>query len=226
MKAKERHDIKTDRFLDTAAGIQEFLVRHGRTIMFSIGAMLIMAVGWLAISWFIDSREESAAEDLSAALKTLNMAVQKQAGGKADLAQAETMLQAVVENHGGTAAATAALFELGLTHLFQKVIESRSPLHWELASMRLGAILEREGKSEEACDVYRAVVDAGTTNMPLAFFAWKAGNCFEEMGKDAEALHYYTLARDSETLSLLSPLSGEIERKIKSLSEGKDSAAE
>ena len=217
MKAKERHEIKTDRFLETAAVVQEFMATHGRTILFAVGAILIIAVGWLGMNWFVESREESASADLSAAVTY----------GKGDItpAEIESKYKEVAEAHGGTSGGAMALFRLGVTQLeqgdkeaakesFQKIVDGRFPLHWELASYRLGAIYEEEGDLSKACDVYRAVADSGTTTMPVALFAWKAGVCYQELGNTQEALRYLNQAKNSETLSLGSTLTADIENRI------------
>ena len=217
MKAKERHEIKTDRFLETAAIVQDFLTTHGRTILFATGAILIIVVGWLGISWYMDSREAAANADLRAAIDL-------ESGGLTP-AELETKFKEVADNHGGTSGGAIALFHLGVKQLeqgdveaakesFQKVVDGRYPLHWELASYRLGAIYEGEGDPSKACDVYRAVADSGTTSMPVALFAWKAGVCYQELGNTQEALRYLNMAKDSETLSLGSTLTADIERRI------------
>ncbi|HUX06115.1 MAG TPA: tetratricopeptide repeat protein [Acidobacteriota bacterium] len=228
MKAKERHEIKTDKFLDTMSVVQEFMEDNSRTILFVVGTLLIIVVGWFGITWFIDFREGNAAADLKTALDSLQQARYSQESAGAGLADVEKELQAVTQNHGGTASGTIARFRLGILRLdlgknkeaiedLQAVIDSRHPYYWELASLRLGEVMEGEDKQEEACEIYRRVADAGTGQMPLALFAWKAGNCLEELGKNDEALSYYNKAKASETTDLNSSLSNNIERKIKEL---------
>jgi predicted negative regulator of RcsB-dependent stress response len=234
MKAKERHDIKTDRFLETAAVAQEFLLRNARVIAFGLGAILIVTLGWFGITWFMDMREEAAAADLNAALDMLKQAKYSPEESTASLSDAEKQLAQVADNQGGTTAGASARFRLAVLRFdegkmdeakteFKAVIDSRHPYYWELATLRLGEILENEKKYEEACEAYRRVADAGTTQMPLALFAWKAGNCLEELGKKDEALRYYTKAKESETSDINSSLSTSIERKIREL--GKSAAA-
>jgi predicted negative regulator of RcsB-dependent stress response len=236
MKAKERHEIKTDRFLEIAAVAQEFLLRHARLIAFVLGAILIVVIGWFGITWFIDFRENNASADLDAALEALNQAKYSTEAGSASLSDAEKMLQAVNQNHGGTTAAASARFRLAVLRFeegktdeakadLKAIIDSRHPYYWELASMSLGEIFEGEKNYEEACKVYRQVADTGTTQMPLALFDWKAGNCLEELGKKDEALNYYNAAKKSETSDINSTLSTAIERKIKELSKITTAAA-
>lgn len=229
MKAKERHEIKTDRFLETMGVVQEYLADNSRTILFFIGAMIIIVVGWFGITWFIDFREGNATADLKTALDSLQEARYAEDSSGIGLADVEKELQAVAQNHGGTASGIVARFRLGILRLelgknkeaiedLQAVVESRHPYYWELASLRLGEVMEGDEKHEEACAIYRRVADAGTDQMPLALFAWKAGNCLEELGKNEEALSYYNKAKASETTDLNSTLSTNIELKIKELS--------
>ena len=56
----------------------------------------------------------------------------------------------------------------------------------------------------------------------IAYFAFKAGNCYEELDNVQEALRYYNLAKSSDTLMIDSTLSMEIERRIQELGGGSD----
>lgn len=239
MKAKERHDIKTDRFLETVAVAQDFLSRHGRTIFFAAAAILLIAVSWLGISWYLESRETGAAAALNEALAGLLDARMDDADDAAALDEVAERLRSVAENHGGTAAAMIARFNLGMVNAaredydaaeteYRTVINSRHPLYWELAAAELGGLYERRGEHARACEVYRLVADADNTGLPVAYFAFKAGNCYEELEDFQEALRYYNLAKASETLMIDSTLSMDIERRIQELGgpEGEAEAGE
>jgi len=236
MKAKERHDIKTDRFLETVAVAQDFLSRHGRTILFTVGAILLVAVSWLGISWYLESRETAAAAALNEALAGLLDARMDNADDAAALDEVADKLQSVAENHGGTAAAIIARFNLGMVKAacedydaaeteYRAVIDSRHPFYWELAAAELGRVYERRGEHERACEIYRLVADSDNPGLPVAYFAFKAGNCYEELDDAQEALRYYNLAKSSDTLMIDSTLSMEIERRLQELG-GSESEAE
>ena len=228
MKAKERHDIKTDKFLDTVALVQEFLAKHGRTILFLLGAVIIVTVGWLGISWFLDHREYSAAESLNEALAVLDEALLTGEGDTTKLDEAETKLLEVVEKHGATASEIAARYYLGMIYIqkedpeqardqLQKVIDSHHPMYWELATVRLGYMLEGNGEFQEALDIYKSAAENKGSEFPSAYFAFKAGQCLEELGNKEEALSYYMQAKDSGEL-FHAGLDTTLEAKIDDLS--------
>jgi tetratricopeptide (TPR) repeat protein len=229
MKAKERHDIKTDRFLETAAFIQEFLVKHARTIFIVIATAAIVILGWLATVWFIESREGAASEALGEALAVMEDAVFSNEPQAEKLSEAEEKLLAVIRDHGATAGEIAANYHLGLLYLIKgekeraeerlrKVIGSRHQLYWELASAQLGDMFRKAGEYEKALAVYQEVANQQKADVPPAYFAYMAGQCQEKLGNKEEALKFYSMAKDSGQL-FQAGMETEIENRIAELSE-------
>ena len=145
MKAKERHDIKTDRFLETAAMIQAFLLKHIRVILVVIGAVVIIALGWLGVNWFMDSRETSAADALNQVVSEHDDASGAEEADSEELDTIAQQYKDVINKHGNTAGAVIARYHLGLLYLSRRdfenakeylvaVVESRHPMLWSLAA--------------------------------------------------------------------------------------------
>ena len=229
MKAKERHDIKTDKFLETVAVVQKFLTKHARTILFAVGAVLLVFLAWFGVNWFLEIREESASTAYNEAVGYVDNSMIESGAAAGDLQESVSKLQSVIENHNDTAGAVLAKYRLGLLllsqgdvseakELFKAVIDSRHPMLWSLAAENLGELLFKEGDLEEACRIYRLVADQDQIkDMPTAYFAYKAGLCLEELGELDEALRYYTKAKESGEL-LHAGLDVDIESKIDELS--------
>lgn len=230
MKAKERHEIKTDKFLDIMVGVETFIIRHARTIGFAIISIVVILIAWFATTSYIDNREDSASTALNLILGDINHFQSVESNGDSQAEEIVSKLKSILTDHGGTAASVAAKYYLASVYLktdqqgeaetlLREVIDSRHPTIWQSAASDLGAILQTQEKFEEAASVYANVVKSGSSNVPLAFFAWRAGQCYEKLGDNAQALSMYNDAKQSQELPLDSLLARKIETRIQMLSE-------
>ena len=230
MKAKERHDIKTDKFLEFVTRAEDFIVDNAKKIgLIVLSAVVILAL-WLGGMWFMDSREQAGANDLNELLASFTAAQVASALNDELLAEFDTEFTAVVDSHGGTAAAIIARYYLGIVkgiqgdeeaavEQFRTVLDSRHTLFWTLAAKELGDILLGQEKPADAAEIFARVADSGDRNGPGAFYAFRAGESYELAGDKNNALLYYNKAKESETLGLDAALLNRIERKIQSLTE-------
>ena len=229
MKAKERHDIKTDKFLETVAIIEDFLVRHAKTIGLGFLAIIVITAITIGTVMFLNSREENAARDLNAIIDDIHGTIESDSSESEDIQSLITETRAVIENHGGTASGIIGNYYLGLLLLkadeqedaekeFRNVMESNHPTYWSLAAKELATILIKKDNFDEAASVFSEVANSNNLNLPKAYFAWRAGLCYEKLGDKNQALLYFNKAKEGQDLTLDAALLGKIERKIQELS--------
>ena len=228
MKAKERHDIKTDKFLDIMVNVEAFVVRHARLVAWASLSIIIILIAWFGTTSFINGREDLAATALNPLIEEFNSFQSETEVDPARAEKLESSLNTVIEQHGGTAAAVSARYFLASVYqktgkfeesetLLRDVFATRHPLLWQSAASDLGTLLESQGNYEEAASIYSTVADSGSSNIPFSLFAWRAGQCYEKLGDSDKAISFYNRAKQSQELPLDSLLARKIETKIQQL---------
>ena len=230
MKAKERHDIKTDAFLDTMLRIQEYITDHAKTIGLGVIAVLVVLLGWILVGNFLNAAEDTASAELNLLLSDFTI-FQNSAESDAELTKKlEEGFQNIINSHGSTASADIARYYLGLMQMkkgekeealatFEEVAKSSNATFSSMAASNTGNIYLDKGDYAKAAEIFKKVADQGNSNLPKAFFAYKAGKAYEKAGDKANALLYYNKAKDSGELGLDATLVNKIERAIQEINQ-------
>lgn len=228
MKAKERHDIKTDKFLEIMMFAEDFVIRNGKMISIAVGAVVLLLAITIGTMWYLDSRDNESSSAFNLVLPEVTNLLSADNPDAAAIEKVSASLADIQKNHGGTAAAIQAQYYLGMVMLKQGnsagALEqfravSNSGHHWfsSVAASQIGEILATEGKFKEAAEQFAAIVNRGDSANALAFYSWKAGDYYEKAGDKNQALLYYNKAKEVQTLGLDSALLGTIERRIQAL---------
>lgn len=228
MKAKERHDIKTDKFLDIMIKVESFVVQNVRILGWAILSLIVILIAWFGTTTYINSREDSAATALNPLMEEFNSFQSSTEIDQAGADELESKLKGILEQHGGTAAAVSARYYLASMYqktgrieeaetLLKDIFATRHPLIWQSSASDLGSLLESQGKYEEAASIYSEVANSSSGNIPLSLFAWRAGLCYEKLGDSQRAMSFFNKAKQSEELPLDSLLARKIETKIQQL---------
>lgn len=236
MKAKERHEIKTDKFLEIMMFVEDFVVRNGKMIAMAVGAVVLVIALVIGALWYLDARDNESATAFNLVLPEVSRLLTTDSPDAAAVEKVTTSLADIQKNHGGTAAAVQAQYYLGMVMLKQGNTEgaleqfsavSNTGHHWfsSVAAAQIGEIYTAEGKYKEAADQFAAIVNRGNAANALAFYSWKAGDNYEKAGDKNQALLYYNKAKETPALGLDSALLGTIERRIQALGASPATAA-
>jgi tetratricopeptide (TPR) repeat protein len=229
MKAKERHDIKTDRFLETMIVIEEFFVDNAKKIGITLAAIVIIVAAWIGMSMMMEANAEKAAlslndiyDDMFSASFTPDFLDE---AGEIDL---KSRIDDHLTKFSGSAAAAIAEYQNGILansrndaetakNSFLVLYNGKKDTLWALAADQLGQMELKEKNYTEAAAYYQKVADSNNSALPSAYFAWKAGQAFDKADDTTLALRYYNKAKDSKYLALNSMLLAKIENSIKAL---------
>lgn len=230
MKAKERHEIKTDPFLDTMLKIQEYITDNGKTIGLGLVAILVVLIGWILVGNFLNAAEDKASTELNLLLSDFTIFQNTTEVNEKLTTKLEEGFQGVIANHGSTSSANIARYYLGLMELkkgnqekalssFEEVRNSSNVTFASMAASNSGNIYLEKGDYAKAAETFKTIADKGKGNLPQAFFAYKAGQAFEKAGDKNNALLYYNKAKDSGELGLDATLVNKIERAIQEINQ-------
>ncbi len=214
-----RHDLKHDRFIDSAMEFVSVTRHNAPRIVISVIAVLVVL---LITSYILNTRRRTAAE----AEQVLSTATASFLNG--DFESARDALQELTTRYWGTRASREALFFLGNTYYalgdydnalknFEQFLRMRTKWPLLKASATMGIANCREQKQEFliAAEGYERVANVYPES-PLAPEALaSAARCYEAMGQGpAAAPLYERLKRDYPD----SPLTGLADMRLKLLS--------
>ena len=183
-----RHQLKQDKFAETAAGAVHWTVAHRRTIISGAVALVVLVAVGIGVFWYRDHRQAAASQKLGDALVTYNAPVQSDAppqgnqlvsfSSVADRAlAARKQFYGISSEYGSARAAQwahyfAALCEVDLGNYavaegqLKDVAQSRDVEVSSLAKFALASVYRSEKKDSDAVATYKDLIDHPTLSVP------------------------------------------------------------
>jgi tetratricopeptide (TPR) repeat protein len=215
MSRLSRKEMKRDEVMETVGGFFEYGRDHAKTILWSVAAVIVLALA--VVAWFAyqGGREERSAESLAAALRVFGAAVDPAAADPdnarapvfADdasrVARARELFEQIRSEHGGTDAADLAGAYLGHLDADAGNLDGARE-HWESfldrqsehllaaeVSLNLMALDRVQGRSEQLVDELRARLDDPRETLPEEVLLNELGLTLEQLDRRAEAREIY-----------------------------------
>jgi tetratricopeptide (TPR) repeat protein len=212
-----RKDMKRDEFANAMERSVEYAETHTRTILYAIGAVVLLAALYFGVRAFLDHRAAGASADLTYALKVYAAPVATApatakpddrdhpsfADDTARRARAKELLTAVRQNHGGTDAADLAGVFLaqisaseGQLDLARKLWTDFIDHHKDSAPaaearLNLYDLDRKQGKSEELVGRLRPMLDDSSAPLPKDVVLFQLGLTYDQLQRKQEALGAY-----------------------------------
>lgn len=184
MRTTERHQLKHDRFAETAAETYSWAVEHRNKIIYgaiAAGVVLLIVLGSMA---YMSRRDQQASNALGKAMETYDAplrpaGVPEQPGlltftSAADRAKAaHAEFAKVADEYSRTKSGKVARYFSGLTAKemgdvstaekdLKQVTESADEDMSSLAKLALAGMYRQTGKEQQAIDVYKQLIDRPT----------------------------------------------------------------
>ena len=217
MRAETRHQLKEDRFskatLEAAEKTVDWSQEHkGKLIAAAVAIIVVAAVafgGW----YYINSQDEKASADLSAAVRTLDTPLRpagtpEQPGypsfesATARATAARKQFQAIADKYPQTRTGKMARYFVGLTaaqlgdyptaeHNLQETAGSSDSDLASLGKFALASVYVAEKKDNQAVDLYKQIIDRPTVLVSRVTAQLELASFYESRQKPDEAKHIY-----------------------------------
>ena len=209
-----RKEIKRDEVMETMNRGVLFVRDHARTLILAAVAMVAVILVVLGVAFYLDSREASASEALSAAIEVSEAEINPDGPAPdadnpvfADADQrrdrAEALFREVYEDYGSTEAGAVAASYLG-RYAAEKGDAEAAREYWQAALEKseddaLGAQVQLNlvnldlaaGNREAVLERLEEMLAAPSSVMPEDMVLFKIAEVREEMGRSEEALAAY-----------------------------------
>lgn len=233
-----RKDIKRDDFAAALGRSVEYAGSHVRTIAYAVGAVLLLVVLVVAISFYRSGRQEKANQALAGAMKVYQ-APAAAAGAKptdpdqptfpndaARRARAKQLLAKVKEDYGSTDAGAVASLYLAQIAADEGRLDEARKLWSDYADDHKGTMLgaearlnlfdldRKQGKGEEVVKELRALLEKGDSPLPQDMVLSQLGSTLEQLHRPQEAIQSYQRILDEFPQS---PYRTEAQQKVVAL---------
>jgi tetratricopeptide (TPR) repeat protein len=181
-----KEELREDEFVEWVMGAVAYVRARYRIFL---GGVLLIAVGVLGVNLIIDKQDRArnqAAADLGEALVLDD-------GG--DTAEAMRVIQQVVDQYDGTPAAGQGVLMLANRRFAQEDYEIARQLYQRYlseygerlvlvyaAQSGIAAVMEAQGKVQEAAEEYRRVAQLHEGLLQGALALWEASECYGQLG--------------------------------------------
>ncbi len=220
-----KHDIRDDEVRGLLVRVFEFLQERPSVIVGAIVGFLVLVLGITALLAYLDSRGETASEELAAALKIAGAPVTKEnatpddaeapsfATEEAKRARAREAFEEVRSGVGSSRAGEVADLYLadiaaseGDTESARAIWESFLAAHQDhvlALSVRLNLIhLDRQnGRTQEVADELQRELDGATRSLPEDVILFELAQTLEDLGQEDAAVELYQRILDEHPKS-------------------------
>ena len=238
MSRLTRHDIlKEDQFLLTVDSARGFFLAKRKQILMVLGAAGVVLLAVLGVRYYLAQQDESAKDQLSAALRTYHGTVLGSAPGPAAASEpvfatttekyekALTEFQKVAAQYAARPAGKIAKYYAGLSlRELNKTNEAIATLealskdasdYGVLAQRALVSIYQVSGNLAKAAEVCQQLSQSKSTVVPKSETLMQLAQLYEQQNKKADATKIYQqLVKDFPGTSTMT----EAEQKLKQLS--------
>ena len=217
MRAETRHQLKQDKFTRTTIQVAEqtmhWSVEHQGKLIAAAIVIVVVVLAALGSWYYLEKQNETASADFGKAVSVLDTPVRPAGmpaqpdvpsfGSASERAtEAGKLLQAVMTKYPHTQAADFSHYLLGTTAASagdnataERELKTVAGYHDQdlssLAKMALASVYRNEGKSQDAVNLYKQLVDkpTRTVSKPSAEVALAAA--YQAAGNTAEAKKVY-----------------------------------
>lgn len=217
MRAETRHQLKTDRFTQATLGAAEatahWTAEHKSKLMIGTGAAVVIVAAVLGAWYYMGTQNDKANLQLTEAVRTLQTQIRPAgtpeipnfpsfASAQDRSTAAKKQLQAVVDQYPHTHTADIARYLLGTTAVelgdkatAERELKEVASIHnrdlASLAQMALAAFYGNNGRSKEAVDLYKQLIDKPSDTVGKVMAQMQLASLYETSGQPAEAKKLY-----------------------------------
>jgi tetratricopeptide (TPR) repeat protein len=185
-----RHELKQDKFAESAAEAVHEVVQHRAGIIRIVAIVVVLALVACGIYWYMTSQEEQSADALGKAMLTYNapiVAPNSPPQGatltfhsdQERLIAAKNAFYLVSDQYGWTASGQFARYMAGVAELnlgndkvaeeqLQAIRHSHRHQLAALAKYALASVYRNEKRQQDAIDLLQSLIDNPTTTVPKA----------------------------------------------------------
>lgn len=219
MQGYTRRQLKEDRFAETAKEAASWASGHRRPVVWGIGLVVVAALVYLGVAYWLNHQSERANNDLGAAMRTLteplrpagapptegdnsfsSVAERAKAAGK--------QFQAVADKYGYTKPGKIARYMQGVTAVqagdnaaaeqqLKSVADSRDKDVAALAKMALASLYRSSNRLADAARVYKDVEDHPTDTVSKAEAQLEMAAMYEATNPQQAASIYQQIQKDN-----------------------------
>ena len=218
MQGYTRRQLKEDRFAETAKEAATWASGHQRPVVWGIAVLVIAALAYAGITYWLNRQSEQANIELGVAMRTLNEPL-RPAGvppveGEASFANAVDrakaagkQFQATADKYGYTAAGKMARYMQGVTTMqagdnaaaeqqLKAVADSRDKDVAALAKMTLASLYRSSNRLADAARMYKDVQDHPTGTVSKAEAQLEMAAMYESTNPQQATSIYQQIQKD------------------------------
>lgn len=206
MRTSTRHRLKQDQFAASATEALDWTVEHREKLTYGGIALIVIVLIGFGAWWYFQQQDEAAGKALGHAINIystpLTPAGQPPLAGTTAFATAQERAKAakdefksVADKYGHTNSGELAKYFLGLTDIdlnntadaereLKDVAGTRNADNSSLAKMALAGLYRREGKDQEAINIYKELADKPTNTVSKSAAQLEMAATYE--GKDPQ----------------------------------------
>lgn len=234
MRAQTRHQLKQDKFAENVAETYSWAVEHRNKLIVG-GVVLALAIASILGGWFYNSQQnQKAAEALGSALRIYNSPLMPEGGtsenGAVTFSTAAARARAahkefarIATDYGRTKSGRLARYFSGLTLMqlgdyagaemeLKDVSGSNSDLA-SLAKMALAALYRDTGKTQQAVDLYKNLIERPTASVSKSAAQLALASVYETSQPLEAAKLYEQITKDAPESAAASLASAKLARE-------------
>ena len=190
-----------DSIQDTISRSEAFIKKNQKNLGIALGVFALVFVAWYYYSNIYKPAQEKEAQDAMFqaeyyfGLDSLDLALKGKKGSFSGFEQ-------IIEDFGGTKSGNLAHYYAGICNLrkgnFQKSIDdlqafsTKDLVVGSIAKGAAGEAYTELGNKEKALDAFEAAANNTKNELTTPYYLQRAGETAENMGKNEDALKYYT----------------------------------
>jgi len=236
VRSTTRHQLKQNSFAETTVETISWAKDHDKQLTAAAIVVAIVVALFIGGYAFVNYRNQQASQELSGALQKYNAAIRpagepasplqlSYASGAERAKAANAEFTRIADKYSFTRNGRIARYFAGITlhdmgdnagaeKQLQGVAGSWDKETASLAKLALASIFQDAGKTQQAVDLYKALIDKPTTTVGKTTAQFELANLYETSHQPLEAMKLYeTMQKDNPT----SPIGQLASQKLQSL---------
>jgi TolA-binding protein len=191
-KKLSKREMKEDKLVTTWFKVNDWLAQHTRELIIGVGAVVVLAGGFLFFNWMVARDEQNAAEKFAQARAEYN---------KQNYTGAIPVLEKLVSEYDGTPSAGLAMIYLANAYLqtkdyvnaekyYQRYLDDGAgdPILAVSAAFGVAATYEERNESAKAAKLYEDAANEYADSYRAPELLIRAARCYKQAGQ-AEGAH-------------------------------------